>query len=60
MEISTKQLFENLTSNPFDTEHINKQNSLQDLCQLICKLKNSIFMKYISKYLIEQIEQVIK
>jgi hypothetical protein len=42
-----------------DLESNNRsQHSAQDMNQLACCLKNAIFSKYVSDYLIEKVEEV--
>jgi hypothetical protein len=41
-----------------DNEYNHDRHSSQDINQLACCLKNAIFSKYISNYLIEKAEEV--
>jgi len=51
MSISKRDLIEK-------SEHNQDQHKSQDINQLACCLKNAIFLKYISNYLIEKTEEV--
>jgi hypothetical protein len=48
-------LVERSKFNPDDSQ---RENSASDINQLVCCLKNAIFSKYISDYLIEKAEEV--
>ncbi|CAF3322926.1 unnamed protein product [Rotaria sp. Silwood1] len=57
MQTSNTKLIKKSELNLNDSEYNQDQNSLQDINQLTCCLKDAIFSKYISNYLIEKIEK---
>ncbi|CAF4605035.1 unnamed protein product [Rotaria sp. Silwood1] len=58
MQTSNTKLIKKSELNLNDSEYNQDQNSLQDINQLTCCLKDAIFSKYISNYLIEKIEKM--
>ncbi|CAF0774708.1 unnamed protein product [Rotaria sp. Silwood1] len=57
MQTSNTKLIKKSELNLNDSEYNQDRNSLQDINQLTCCLKDAIFSKYISNYLIEKIEK---
>ncbi|CAF0852540.1 unnamed protein product [Adineta steineri] len=57
MEISNTEIVENSKTND-NNESNQDQHSSQDINQLVCCLKNAIFSKYISDYLIDKTEEM--
>ena len=61
MQTSNTKLIEKSELNLDDidkSEHNQDQHSSQDINHLACCLKNAIFSKYVSNYLIEKAEEV--
>ncbi|CAF2333126.1 unnamed protein product [Rotaria sp. Silwood2] len=58
MQTSNTKLIKKSELNLNDSEYNQDRNSSQDINQLTCYLKDAIFSKYISNYLIEKVEKI--